>query len=53
MKTYLALRIKGLLQSWGSHTHEDYRDTYSFPTKSAIVGLIGNAKGLKQCRLQA
>jgi len=44
------MRLRGHLQSWGGHTHEDVRPTNLFPTKSAIVGIVGNAMGLNRLR---
>jgi len=47
MNCYLALKLEGFLQSWGGHTHEETRPTGAFPTKSGVVGLVGNAMGLR------
>lgn len=56
MKSYPVLKLQGLMQSWGDHTCEDLRSTYSFPTHSALVGIFGAAFGIKRtehARLQA
>lgn len=42
----LLLRLEGPIQSWGTRSRWDVRDTGSEPTKSAVVGLIGCAMGL-------
>ena len=44
----LALRLEGALQSWDAISKWDERGTGDFPTKSAIVGLIGCALGLER-----
>jgi CRISPR system Cascade subunit CasD len=41
----LLLRLEGPLQSWGSRSRWDVRDTEPEPTKSGIVGLLGCALG--------
>ena len=42
----LAFYIDAPLQSWGSTSRFNYRETNRFPTKSAIVGLIAAALGI-------
>lgn len=42
----LVLRLEGVLQSWGENSLWDFRDCGIFPTKSAIVGLLGCALGI-------
>lgn len=42
----LLLRLEGPMQSWGTRSRWDVRDTGSEPTKSAVVGLLGCAMGL-------
>lgn len=44
-KPILLLRLEGPLQSWGSRSRWDVRDTQPEPTKSGIVGLFGCALG--------
>ncbi len=46
MADYLIIKLQGTMQSWGSHTYEDYRPSYIFPTRSAIVGLLGACIGI-------
>ncbi|OQR59300.1 type I-E CRISPR-associated protein Cas5/CasD [Streptomyces maremycinicus] len=41
----LLLRLAGPLQSWGEHSHFNDRDTLSFPTRSAVTGLLAAALG--------
>lgn len=44
-KPVLLLRLEGPLQSWGSRSRWDVRDTASEPTKSGVIGLLGCALG--------
>lgn len=44
----LLLRLEGPMQSWGTRSRWDVRDTGLEPTKSGVIGLIGCAMGL--CR---
>ncbi len=44
--TLLILRLEGALQSWGTHSRFDSRDSGSLPTKSGVIGLIACAMGL-------
>lgn len=41
----LLLKLLGPMQSWGSHSRFDYRDTEREPTKSGVLGLIAAALG--------
>jgi len=41
----LLLRLEGPLQSWGSRSRWDVRDTQPEPTKSGTIGLLGCALG--------
>jgi len=44
-KPVLLLRLEGPLQSWGSRSRWDVRDTQPEPTKSGVIGLLGCALG--------
>ena len=44
----LLLRLGGPLQSWGSESLFDTRDTDYFPTKSGVIGMIASALGRKR-----
>lgn len=44
-KPILLLRLEGPLQSWGTRSRWDIRDTTPEPTKSGIIGLLGCALG--------
>ncbi|HBR22141.1 MAG TPA: type I-E CRISPR-associated protein Cas5/CasD [Nitrospiraceae bacterium] len=46
MNEYLILRLKGVLQSWGGHTFEDFRPSNLFPTRSGLVGLLAACLGI-------
>ena len=49
MTKVLALRLGGPLQSWGSAQRlDDWRRTEHVPTKSAVVGLVAAALGLRR-----
>jgi CRISPR system Cascade subunit CasD len=43
--TTLLLRLQGPLQSWGTRSRFDHRDTWPYPTKSGVVGLLAAALG--------
>lgn len=42
------LRLNGPLQSWGSESYYDNRDTDYFPTKSGVLGMVAAAMGLER-----
>lgn len=44
----LLLRLEGPMQSWGTRSRWDVRDTGLEPTKSGVIGLIGCALGLSR-----
>ncbi|GIW07768.1 MAG: type I-E CRISPR-associated protein Cas5/CasD [Dehalococcoidia bacterium] len=44
-KPVLLLRLEGPLQSWGTRSRWDVRDTGPLPTKSGVIGLLGCALG--------
>ncbi len=41
----LLLQLRGPMQSWGARSRFDYRDTWPYPTKSGVVGLLAAALG--------
>ena len=41
MSAVLVLRLAGPMQSWGADSRFTRRSTEAFPTKSALVGLLG------------
>jgi CRISPR system Cascade subunit CasD len=45
-KKIIALRLIGVLQSWGYNSEYSYRNSGLFPTKSAVLGMCCAAKGL-------
>lgn len=47
MKTII-LKFSGPLQSWGISSYFETRDTARYPTKSAVIGLIGGALGYRR-----
>ncbi|MBU0464953.1 MAG: type I-E CRISPR-associated protein Cas5/CasD [Proteobacteria bacterium] len=44
----VALRLSGIMQSWGVNSEYTYRNSGLFPTKSAVLGLCCAAKGLSR-----
>ncbi|WP_046468665.1 type I-E CRISPR-associated protein Cas5/CasD [Allosalinactinospora lopnorensis] len=46
--TTLALLLTGPLQSWGVRSTFDERDTYPYPTRSGILGLLAAARGIER-----
>lgn len=46
MSRYLILRLDGPMQAWGTHTFEDFRPSNAFPTRSALLGLLGACLGI-------
>jgi CRISPR system Cascade subunit CasD len=46
MPSYLILKLQGAMQAYGGHTYEDYRPSLIFPTRSAVVGLLGACLGI-------
>lgn len=47
MKT-LVLKLRGPMQSYGTHSHFNTRETDSHPSKSAVLGLIAGALGWRR-----
>ena len=47
MKTIL-LKFAGPLQSWGTNSKFETRDTDRFPSKSGVVGIISAAFGYER-----
>lgn len=45
MKDFLVFRLYGPIVSWGNIAVGEYRPSDSFPTKSAIIGLISASFG--------
>lgn len=48
MPDYLIIKLQGSMQAWGGHTFEDYRPSHIFPTRSAIIGLLGACLGIER-----
>ncbi len=48
MQDFLIIKLQGAMQAWGGHTYEDYRPSLIFPTRSAIIGLLGACLGLER-----
>lgn len=46
MQDFLIIKLQGAMQAWGGHTFEDYRPSHIFPTRSAVVGLLGACLGI-------
>lgn len=48
MKDYLVFRLYGALASWGDIAVGDIRPSYRQPSKSAVIGLMAAALGVKR-----
>ncbi|MBD2783305.1 type I-E CRISPR-associated protein Cas5/CasD [Xenorhabdus sp. DI] len=48
MKSYLVFRLYGALASWGVEAVGKNRPTSTYPTRSAILGLLGAALGIRR-----
>jgi CRISPR system Cascade subunit CasD len=46
MNTYVALKLRGVMQAWGGHTFESLRHTELVPTRSGVLGLIAACLGI-------
>ena len=46
MPRYLILKLQGPMQAWGPILFEDFRPSHLFPTRSALLGLIGACLGI-------
>lgn len=52
MQDFLIIKLQGAMQAWGGHTFEDYRPSQIFPTRSAVVGLLGACLGIDRADIQ-
>ena len=48
MPKFLILRLEGPMQAWGTHTFEDFRPSNLYPTRSALLGLLGACLGIER-----
>jgi CRISPR system Cascade subunit CasD len=48
MRDYLILKLQGPMQAWGEHTFEGTRPSANFPTRSALLGLLGACLGIRR-----
>lgn len=48
MREYLVFRLYGQLASWGDIAVGESRHSFAYPTKSAIIGLIAAALGIRR-----
>ena len=53
MQDFLIIKLQGAMQAWGGHTFEDYRPSHIFPTRSAVVGLLGACLGIDRADIQS
>jgi CRISPR system Cascade subunit CasD len=49
MRDYLLFRLYGPMASWGDIAVGEFRPSFAYPTKSAILGLLAAAKGILRC----
>jgi CRISPR system Cascade subunit CasD len=48
MRNYLLFRLYGPLAAWGDIAVGEYRPTFAYPSKSAIIGLLAAALGIRR-----
>lgn len=48
MREFLIFRLYGMMASWGDITVGEFRPTYDLPSKSAVMGLIAAAMGIRR-----
>jgi CRISPR system Cascade subunit CasD len=48
MPRFLILRLDGPMQSWGTHTFEDFRPSNLYPTRSGLLGLLAACLGIER-----
>ena len=48
MKEYLIFRIYGMMASWGDIAIRDFRPSFDHPSKSAIMGMVAAAIGIRR-----
>lgn len=48
MTEFLILKLQGPMQAWGTHSFEGTRPTGNFPTRSALLGLLGACLGIRR-----
>jgi CRISPR system Cascade subunit CasD len=48
MGEFLILKLQGPMQAWGEHSFEGTRPSGSFPTRSALLGLLGACLGIRR-----
>ena len=48
MAEFLILKLQGPMQAWGEHTFEGTRPSGNFPTRSALLGLLGACLGIRR-----
>ncbi|MCV6614557.1 MAG: CRISPR-associated protein Cas5, partial [Cellvibrionaceae bacterium] len=50
---YLVFRLYGAMASWGQPAVGETRHSGTYPSKSAVTGLLGAALGIKRSQEQA
>lgn len=48
MAEFLILKMQGPMQAWGQHSFEGTRPSGNFPTRSALLGLLGACLGIRR-----
>jgi CRISPR system Cascade subunit CasD len=49
MREFLIFRLYGMMASWGDIAVGEFRPTFDRPSKSAVMGLIAAAMGIRRC----
>jgi CRISPR system Cascade subunit CasD len=48
MVEFLILKLQGPMQAWGEHSFEGTRPSGNFPSRSALLGLLGACLGIRR-----
>ena len=48
MKEYLIFRIYGMMASWGDIAVGEFRPSFDHPSKSAVMGMVAAALGIRR-----
>ena len=48
MQEFLIFRLYGSMASWGDIAVGEFRPTFDHPSKSAVIGLIAAAMGIRR-----
>jgi len=52
MRSFLILRLVGVMQGWSGHSYEGQRPLVEYPTRSGVLGLLAACLGIKRNDVQ-